>query len=193
MEGVRPEAPPDVWIVLDTLLDEPGSSSQQQTLEQRVEELMTDHDDAKRLQAIPGVEKIIAATILAETADIERFPNARAFAAYTGLVPRVRSSAGKAKLGNITRSGPPGSVGRSVTRSSRASAPSTPALRPSSTDRKAKPRQNPRSSRNDGSSQASPHRFVDVVSQRRSSVHRGRGNRSPRKSRDQTGWVPFIR
>ncbi|MCB9888431.1 MAG: IS110 family transposase [Planctomycetes bacterium] len=120
--------PPDVWIVLDTLLDELGILiKQQQTLEQRVEELMTDHDDAKRLQAIPGVGKIIAATILAETADIERFPNARAFAAYTGLVPRVRSSAGKAKLGNITRSGPPGlrwALGHAIFASIRSKHPS---------------------------------------------------------------------
>jgi transposase len=69
---------------------------------------MANRKDAKRLQKIPGVGPIIAATIVAETADIHRFRSARAFAAYTGLVPRVRSSAGKAKLGHITRSGPPG-------------------------------------------------------------------------------------
>ncbi|MCB9871278.1 MAG: IS110 family transposase [Planctomycetes bacterium] len=70
---------------------------------------------------------MIAATILAETADIERFPNARAFAAYTGLVPRVRSSAGKAKLGNITRSGPPGlrwALGHAIFASIRSKHPS---------------------------------------------------------------------
>ncbi|MCB9889108.1 MAG: IS110 family transposase [Planctomycetes bacterium] len=127
--------PPDVWIVLDTLLDELRILiKQQQTLEQRVEELMTDHDDAKRLQAIPGVGKIIAATILAETADIERFPNARAFAAYTGLVPRALLGRAKPSSATSHAAAHLGFVGRSVTRSSRASAPSTPALRPSSTD-----------------------------------------------------------
>ena len=101
--------PTDVWLVLETLLIELGVlDKQQQTIEKRVAELMASNEDARRLQAIPGVGPIIAATIVAETADIQRFRSARAFAAYTGLVPRVRSSAGKAKLGHITRSGPPG-------------------------------------------------------------------------------------
>jgi transposase len=69
--------------------------------------LMSGREDAKRLLAIPGIGEVIVATILAEVADIRRFPNARAFAAFTGLVPRVRSSAGKARLGHITRCGPP--------------------------------------------------------------------------------------
>ena len=101
--------PPEIWLVLQTLLIELGVlDEQQKTIEQRVGELMVSREDARRLQKIPGVGPIIAATIVAETADIHRFRSARAFAAYTGLVPRVRSSAGKAKLGHITRSGPPG-------------------------------------------------------------------------------------
>ena len=101
--------PRSVWLVLETLLVELGVlDEQQKTIEDHVADLLAEREDAKRLQEIPGVGPIIAATILAETADIQRFPNARAFAAYTGLVPRVRSSAGKAKLGHITRSGPPG-------------------------------------------------------------------------------------
>ncbi len=101
--------PVDVWLVLQTHLVELGVlDEQQRIIEERVGELMTSREDANRLQKIPGVGPIIAATIVAETADIGRFPSARAFAAYTGLVPRVRSSAGKAKLGHITRAGPPG-------------------------------------------------------------------------------------
>ena len=101
--------PPVVWLVLKTQLVELGVLEElQSTIDQLAGELMADREDAKRLQKIPGIGPIIAATILAETADIHRFPSARAFAAYTGLVPRVRSSAGKAKLGHITRSGPPG-------------------------------------------------------------------------------------
>ena len=41
------------------------------------------------IQAIPGIGPILGATVV------------------TGLVPRVRSSAGKAQLGRITKSGPP--------------------------------------------------------------------------------------
>jgi transposase len=67
---------------------------------------MNPRDDYMRLQAIPGIGPVIAATILAESAGIERFTSARKYAAYTGLVPRVRSSGGKVRLGHITRSGP---------------------------------------------------------------------------------------
>lgn len=101
--------PDDAWLVLQSLLAELGVLDlQQKALEERTNQRVEVNDDAQRLQKIPGVGPIIAATILAETAEISRFANARAFAAYTGLVPRVRSSAGKAKLGHITRSGPPG-------------------------------------------------------------------------------------
>jgi transposase len=67
---------------------------------------MKTRDDYKRLQAIPGIGPVIAATLLAESAGIERFTSARKYAAYTGLVPRVRSTGGKVRLGHITRSGP---------------------------------------------------------------------------------------
>lgn len=120
--------PPLVWLVLETQLIELGMHEElQRTIERHVEELTSDRDDIKRLQKIPGVGPIIAATIVAETAGILRFPSARAFAAYTGLVPRVRSSAGKAKLGHITRGGPPGlrwALGHAIFASVRSKHPS---------------------------------------------------------------------
>ena len=120
--------PADAWLVLQTLLIELGMlDEQQKVLEHRVGELMASREDARRLQKIPGIGPIIAATIVAETADIQRFGNARAFASYTGLVPRVRSSAGKAKLGHITRSGPPGlrwALGHAIFASVRSKQPS---------------------------------------------------------------------
>lgn len=75
-------------------------------LERRIAARMASDESYQRLQSIPGVGPAIAATILAESAGIERFKSARQFAAFCGLVPRVRSSAGKAKHGHITRSGP---------------------------------------------------------------------------------------
>lgn len=120
--------PADLWLVLESLLAELALLlEQQESIEQRVREVTSTNDDARRLREIPGVGPIIAATILAETADIHRFQSARAFAAYTGLVPRVRSSAGKARLGHITRSGPPGlrwALGHAIFASVRSKQPS---------------------------------------------------------------------
>ena len=56
---------------------------------------------------MPGVGRILAATIVAEAGNINRFDSAKAFARYTGLTPSDRSSAGKLIHGRITREGSP--------------------------------------------------------------------------------------
>jgi len=43
--------------------------------------------------------------IIAEIGDVRRFPTARHLCAWAGLTPTVRSSDGKARLGNISRQG----------------------------------------------------------------------------------------
>jgi transposase len=97
----------DWWLVLESLLLQLDMVSVlKRRLEQTVGERMKGRGDYERLAAIPGIGPVLGATILAESAGIARFKKARHFAAYTGLVPRVRSSAGKARLGRITRAGP---------------------------------------------------------------------------------------
>lgn len=97
----------DSWLVFESILSQyDHACSWKEKIEVRIKELMNTRDDYMRLQAIPGIGPVIAATLLAESAGIERFTSARKYAAYTGLVPRVRSSAGKVRLGHITRSGP---------------------------------------------------------------------------------------
>lgn len=97
----------DSWLDLEVLLLQYDQQlALGELLEQRIAECFADHDGYQRLQVIPGIGPAIAATIVAESNGIERFRSARQFAAFCGLVPRVRSSAGKAKHGHITRSGP---------------------------------------------------------------------------------------
>ena len=43
-----------------------------------------------RLQTIPGIGALTATTIYAWVGDVQRFPDAKALAAYAGLVPSVR-------------------------------------------------------------------------------------------------------
>ncbi|MCP4742178.1 MAG: IS110 family transposase [Actinomycetales bacterium] len=64
-----------------------------------------DIDVMNRLQTIPGVGPICAATLYATIGDIHRFPNARALGSYAGLVPSVRQSGDVSRHGNITRAG----------------------------------------------------------------------------------------
>jgi transposase len=78
-----------------------------QTVEERIVERTRDREDVQALQAVPGLGPILSATIVAEIGTASRFRDSRHFASYAGLVPRVRSSAGKARLGRITKNGPP--------------------------------------------------------------------------------------
>jgi transposase len=106
-ETMKTSLSADSWLDLEVLLLQHDQlSALTDLLEQRIAERFADHEGYQRLQSIPGVGPTIAATIVAETSGIERFGSARQFAAFCGLVPRVRSSAGKAKHGHITRSGP---------------------------------------------------------------------------------------
>ena len=59
---------------------------------------------SRRLAAIPGIGPI-AALSLALRVDARQFKSARHFAAWLGLVPRECSTAGKQRLGGISRAG----------------------------------------------------------------------------------------
>jgi transposase len=60
------------------------------------------------LQAtLPGIGAQSAATLIAELGDARRFRQARAVAAYAGLVPKVNQSADRAHHGRLTKQGNP--------------------------------------------------------------------------------------
>ena len=62
-------------------------------------------EDARLLMTIPGVGYFSALTILAEIADINRFPDPEQLCAYAGLVPSLRQSGPTQRLGRITKEG----------------------------------------------------------------------------------------
>lgn len=62
---------------------------------------------AELLQTIPGIGPLAAATILGETAGLERFPDAGRISSFAGLAPRVSESADVRHNGGITKAGPP--------------------------------------------------------------------------------------
>jgi transposase len=74
-------------------------------LNQRITEEIRGNPTIELLQSIPGIGRIWSATIYAETGDIRRFPNSKAFASYTGLTPIVRTSGESKWAGGITRFG----------------------------------------------------------------------------------------
>ncbi len=56
---------------------------------------------------VPGIGKVLAATIAAEASDIRRFHSPKAFGCASGLTPSDRSTSGKVVHGGITREGSP--------------------------------------------------------------------------------------
>lgn len=60
---------------------------------------------ARRLMTVPGIGPIIASALLCKEVAIERFANARQFAAYFGLVPDQHSTGGRTRLGRMSRRG----------------------------------------------------------------------------------------
>jgi transposase len=63
---------------------------------------------AERLAKIPGVGPIGASLLTMKTPDPELFRSGRHFAAWIGLTPKDHSTAGKVRLGVITRAGDEG-------------------------------------------------------------------------------------
>lgn len=55
--------------------------------------------------AIPGMGKVLAATVMAETGPIRRFHSPKALARYAGLTPSERTTGGRQSLGAITKEG----------------------------------------------------------------------------------------
>jgi transposase len=61
--------------------------------------------DSRRLAKIPGVGPIGATGLVMKTPDPNAYPSGRHFAAWIGLTPKDHSTAGKTRLGKITRAG----------------------------------------------------------------------------------------
>jgi transposase len=59
------------------------------------------------LQALRGVQVIVALTVVAEIGDLTRFDNPRQLAAFVGLIPSEHSSGDKRRQGGITKTGNP--------------------------------------------------------------------------------------
>ena len=61
--------------------------------------------DSRRLAKIPGVGPICAVTLVLKAPDPHAFSSGRHFAAWMGLTPKDHSTAGKTRIGKITRAG----------------------------------------------------------------------------------------
>lgn len=75
-------------------------------LEAAIAETMAGDDDGQRLQTLPGVGPIIAATMRAELGDVARFTHVDQVVAYAGLDPRTRQSGAFVGQKHLSKRGP---------------------------------------------------------------------------------------
>ena len=98
---------PDEWLVLKMQLSQYDHALEViDTLDQRMIEIASKSPYYDLLMGVPGLGSVLTSIIIAEVGRMADFKDARQFAAFIGLVPRVRSSAGKARCGSITKAGP---------------------------------------------------------------------------------------
>jgi transposase len=70
-------------------------------IEKRLEVIMQVTAEADLLKTLPYVGRILSMVMALEIGKVERFPSAAHLASYAGLVPRVHSSGGHTRLGQI--------------------------------------------------------------------------------------------
>jgi transposase len=74
-------------------------------LDARLAAWRREDEAARRLSEIPSIGPVGASLLTLKTPDPAAFRNGRDFAAWLGLTPRDHSTAGKARLGGITKAG----------------------------------------------------------------------------------------
>jgi len=74
---------------------------QVESAERRLESIMKVSVEADLLKTLPCVGKILSMVLMLEIGRVDRFPTAQHLASYAGLVPRVRSSGGHTRMGQV--------------------------------------------------------------------------------------------
>jgi transposase len=121
---VAPKGPANLKVLEEALADEVGDlrgavramgavyldqiAGLTEVIERLADELETasrTDTDLRRLCTIPGIGPVTAGAVAAFAPDLDTFASGRNFAAWLGLVPRQRSTGGKAKLGSVSKMG----------------------------------------------------------------------------------------
>ena len=101
------ELPPAERLTLELALDQIDHlNGGIKRVEKELARIGDGHPGVTLLRTIPGVGLRTAEAFCAYVDDVRRFGRSRQVAAYFGLVPCLDSSAGKDRLGHITRQGP---------------------------------------------------------------------------------------
>jgi transposase len=96
------QLPPHTQFANTCLLEAiDGVQRQIDRLEERLEGVIEETPAIKLLMTLPGVGRILGSVMALEIGDVKRFPGAGNLASYAGTTPRVHSSGGKTRYGQL--------------------------------------------------------------------------------------------
>ena len=75
--------------------------TQIEAAEERLKQIMQVSAEADLLKTLPCVGKVLSMVMMLEIGKVDRFPTAAHLASYAGLVPRVHSSGGHTRMGQV--------------------------------------------------------------------------------------------
>lgn len=102
LDQLMQELPPQTKFANTCLLEEVDAvQAQIERLQERIRENLEETEDLKLLKTLPGVGLILGSVIALEVGDVKRFPRAENLASYAGTTPRVHSSGGKTRYGQL--------------------------------------------------------------------------------------------
>jgi len=106
VEGVVPDIPALACKIVIALAEQIRElQARIAMLEGEIKTWFGGNDLAKRLATIPGIGVITASALAASVIDPHRFTSGRQFAASLGLTPKADSSAGRERMGRISKMG----------------------------------------------------------------------------------------
>ena len=104
--AINAAVPPLAPAIFARLADQIDSLNAQLTeLDRRLRAWHRGNERSRRLAGIPGIGPIIATALAMKVPDPSVFRSGRHFAAWLGLTPKDHSTAGRQRLGIITRAG----------------------------------------------------------------------------------------
>jgi len=110
LSSLRFEQPATEIVYADLLAEVEHTSQRLLRLEQAIDRVVENGSPrvshvVECLQALRGIGKVTATTIVAELGSISRFEHPTKLMGYSGMVPRERSSGARVRQGGITKTG----------------------------------------------------------------------------------------
>lgn len=92
-------------LIADSYAEWFSLGERRERLDRELKRIAATDPIARRLDAIRGIGPITATALACKAIELERFANARCFAASFGLIPEQDSTGGRTRLGHMTRRG----------------------------------------------------------------------------------------